>query len=161
MQTLIDRAKTESYSFNAIEGGLVMEEGDYRITVSHEYDQDGDPTDWLGHFSNSPKNDDSIVFEDAPYEVRRNFGGGDIYFNPENPDHAEEDAGYLAKFYTGDECLLGLIVELEKRCPCCDTYKQVDQQAIWSVEGSADSSYVTELVYDLLSELREPEPTQA
>jgi hypothetical protein len=72
------------------------------IRVEHIVDRYGVP-DWLGEYSNEPK--------EGAIDVREKYGRDSNYlryFNPENPEYAEQDLEEYEAFDRGEFCLMGV-----------------------------------------------------
>jgi hypothetical protein len=113
-----------------------------KIKVRVEYDLSPDLS-WIGEFSNTPK-EGAIVHSNGGRTLK--------YFNPANPEYAQQEYEEMMNYENGNKSMLGIWVEAEIITPN-HTVQKIKSGGLWGIESDSDSDYIESVIDDEVSNL--------
>ena len=121
-----------------------------KIRFVRDIDENPD-TDWIGTFSNEPR-------EGAIDHRERSGRGYDVlqYFNPANPEYAEQEYKHIMRLERGDSCFYG--ARAEAVIYLSGVRQIITSSGLWGLEhdgGKECEAYFKEEEKNQLEELKE------
>ena len=123
-----------------------------RVIIKHEIDCDPDLS-WIGEFSMEPC-DGAIDHQErcnGNHRVLR-------FFNPANPEYAEQEYGQMMAYERGDWSMMGISAIAEIHIPVFrDNWisQRIHSGGIWGVESNSTNSEIDNFDAEQISELKE------
>ena len=120
------------------------------IKIKHVLDEDPD-TSWMGEFSDDPE-------EGAIDHSEREGSSRSLkYFNPANPEYAEQQYKRMIELEHGHFSFIGIIAEANILIPQGDHFicQKLSSGGLWGIENDSADSYINEEEDNQLDELKE------